>query len=62
MDFLTGNIGVIIDIVTQVVGIAALVATLTPNESDNVVVGFILDFINVLGANVGRASNDPNAA
>tara|TARA_Y100000356_G_C11121248_1_gene214926 strand:+ start:295 stop:480 length:186 start_codon:yes stop_codon:yes gene_type:complete len=61
MEFLTGNMGQIVEILTQVVGVAALVATLTPNESDDKIVGFVLKVVNVLGANVGKASNDPNA-
>jgi len=61
MEFLTGNVSAIVEIVTQVVGVAALVATLTPNESDDKIVGFILKIVNVLGANVGKASNDPTA-
>ena len=61
MEFLTGNMGQIVEILTQVVGVAALVATLIPNESDDKIVGFVLKVVNVLGANVGKASNDPNA-
>ena len=61
MEFLTGNMGQSVEILTQVVGVAALVATLTPNESDDKIVGFVLKVVNVLGANVGKASNDPNA-
>ena len=34
MEFLTGNVSAIVEIVTQVVGVAALVATLTANEYD----------------------------
>tara|TARA_Y100000817_G_scaffold205588_1_gene161142 strand:+ start:1542 stop:1727 length:186 start_codon:yes stop_codon:yes gene_type:complete len=61
MELLTGNMGQIVEILTQVVGVAALVATLTPNESDDKIVGFVLKVVNVLGANVGKASNDPSA-
>jgi|TARA_B100001939_G_scaffold239845_1_gene207414 hypothetical protein len=61
MEFLTENVVALFDIVTRVVGIAAIIATLTPNESDNKIIGFISRVVNVLGANVGRATNDPNA-
>ena len=61
MELLTGNMGQIVEILTQVVGVAALVATLTPNESDDKIVSFVLKVVNVLGANVGTASNDKSA-
>ena len=61
MELLTGNMGQIVEILTQVVGGAALVATLTPNESDDKIVSFVLKVVNVLGANVGKASNDKSA-
>jgi pyruvate kinase len=61
MEWLTANAEYIFGIATQVVGIAAIVATMTPNTTDNSVVDFILKIVNVLGANFGKASNDPNA-
>ena len=62
MDFLTGaNLSAILEIVVQLVGVASLIATMTPNESDNKAVDFVLNIVNMLGANVGKASNDPGA-
>jgi hypothetical protein len=62
MEFFTGaNISAILEIVVQIVGVASLVATLTPNEADNKAVDFVLNIVNMLGANVGKASNDPSA-
>ncbi len=62
MDFFTSdNITALIEIVIQVIGVASLIATLTPNESDNKAVDFVLNIVNMLGANIGRASNDPTA-
>lgn len=62
MDFFTGaNISSILEIVVQVIGVASLVATMTPNEADNKAVDFVLNIVNMLGANVGKASNDPSA-
>ena len=62
MDFLTGaNLSAILEIVVQLVGVASLIATMTPNESDNKAVDFVLNIVNMLGANVGKASNDPSA-
>ena len=60
MECFTGaNISAILEIVVQIVGVASLVATLTPNEADNKAVDFVLNIVNMLGANVGKASNDP---
>ena len=62
MDILTGaNLSAILEIVVQLVGVASLIATMTPNESDNKAVDFVLNIVNMLGANVGKASNDPSA-
>ena len=43
---------------TSVVGSAAIVATLTPNKSDDKIVQKILSIINFIGANVGKAKNN----
>ena len=40
-----------------IVGIFASIATMTPNESDNKIVDFLLKVINFLGANFGNAKN-----
>ena len=61
MEWLTENWQTLFSILTSAVGIAAAVATLTPNESDNVIIQKILDVINTVGANFGRASNAPDA-
>ena len=57
MDWLTANGQALLELLIQVVGIASLVATLTPNTSDNKAVDFVLNIINMLGANVGKAKN-----
>jgi hypothetical protein len=57
MDWLTANIGGIFEILTGLVGVAAVVATMTPNESDNAVIQKILNLVNLLGANFGNARN-----
>jgi len=43
---------------TSIVGSAAIVATLTPNKSDDKIVQKILGIINFIGANVGKAKNN----
>jgi hypothetical protein len=57
MEWFTTNWEGLLAILTQVVGVAALVATLTPNTSDNKAVDFVLNIINMLGANVGKSKN-----
>ena len=59
MDFaaIIANLPSYLEIVTQVVGVFALVATLTPNTSDNAIVDFLLKLINFGGANVGSSKN-----
>ena len=57
MEWITSNWGNLYSVITQVVGVAALVATLTPNTSDNKAVDFVLNIINMLGANVGKSKN-----
>jgi hypothetical protein len=57
MNWIIENWGQVLIIITQVVGVAALVATLTPNQSDNAVIDTILKVINTIGGNVGKAKN-----
>ena len=57
MEWLLSNATVVYDIVVQIVGVAAVIATLTPNENDNKIIASILNVINLLGANFGKAAN-----
>jgi len=57
MEWLTTNGSAILELVVQIVGVASLVATMTPNVSDNKAVDFVLNIINLLGANVGKSKN-----
>jgi len=59
MDFtaIINDLPTYLEILTQAVGVFALVATLTPNTSDNAIVDFILRLINFGGANVGSSRN-----
>ena len=43
---------------TSVVGSAAVIVTLTPNKSDDRIVQWLLDIVNFIGANVGKAKNN----
>ncbi len=49
-----------VPIVLAVVGAFALVATKTPNKTDDKILQLILDVVNFLGANLGKSKNDPN--
>jgi len=49
-----------IPIALTVVGSFALIATKTPNKTDDKILQLILDIINFLGANLGKAKNDGN--
>jgi len=59
MDFaaIIANFPSYLEIITQAVGVLALVATLTPNTSDNAIVDFILKLVNLGAANVGQSKN-----
>ena len=44
-------------VVTAVVTVCAMIATVTPTKSDDKVMAKVLRVINVLGLNVGQAKN-----
>ena len=52
---LTGNYVEILSAVASIVGGFAILASLTPNKSDDRIVQMILDVVNFLGANIGKA-------
>ena len=45
-------------LVLQIVGAAALIATMTPNKVDDKIIQSIMDIVNFLAANFGKAKND----
>jgi|TARA_B110000285_G_scaffold176312_1_gene197935 hypothetical protein len=47
----------IVQLLVSIVGLFAVIATFTPNTSDNDIVNVLLKIVNVLGANIGEASN-----
>ena len=62
------QVNAIIDMVVQwiplaltVVGAFAVIATQTPNKTDNKIADILLQLINFFGANLGKAKNDPSA-
>ena len=57
MESLINNWQVILSAAASIVGGFAVLATLTPNRSDDKYLQYLLDFINVLGANFGKSKN-----
>jgi len=64
MEQITGLLNTVIALIPailQIVGGFAVIATLTPNTADDRILKFILDIVNFLGANIGKAKNgDPS--
>jgi|TARA_R100000656_G_C3884389_1_gene115177 hypothetical protein len=58
ISFVGGNYLVILSSVSSIVGGFAVLASLTPNKSDDRIVQIILDVVNFIGANFGKAKND----
>jgi hypothetical protein len=56
--FVGGNYIVILSSVASIVGGFAVLASLTPNKSDDRIIQIILDIVNFIGANFGKAKND----
>ena len=54
---LSSNLPAYIEVVTQVVGVFALVATMTPNTSDNAIADFLAKVVNFLAGNFGKSKN-----
>jgi len=47
----------VISVLTAIVTLAAAIAAITPSEKDNKYIQVVLDLINTLGLNVGKAVN-----
>jgi hypothetical protein len=58
ISLITNNYVAILSAVASIVGGFAVIASLTPNKSDDRIVQIILDIVNFLGANFGKAKND----
>ena len=56
--WLPNNLETIVNLITAIVGVFAIVATMTPNTADNLLVDKALKLTNFLGANVGKARNE----
>ena len=58
VSFVMDNYVSILSAVASIVGGFAVLASLKPNKSDDRIVQMILDVVNFLGANFGKAKND----
>ena len=58
VSFVMDNYVSILSAVASIVVGFAVIASLTPNKSDDRIVQMILDVVNFLGANFGKAKND----
>ena len=54
---ITANLPQYLELLTQVVGTFALVATMTPNSSDNAIADFLAKAVNFLAGNFGKSKN-----
>ena len=58
MSIITNNYVEIISAAASIIGGFAIIASMTPNKSDDRIVQMLLDIVNFLGANFGKASNN----
>ena len=58
ISFVMDNYTSMISAAAGIVGGFAVIASMTPNKSDDRIVQMILDVINFFGANFGKAKND----
>lgn len=57
MTYITQNAGDIIEIALLLVGAFSILATMTPNQTDNKIANALMKIVNFLGANFGKAKN-----
>jgi len=51
------TIVVVVPVLATIVGGFAVLASMTPNRNDDRIVQFLLDIVNFMGANIGKAAN-----
>jgi hypothetical protein len=57
MDWIIENGNAILEIALKVVGAFSVIASLTPNTTDNKVADALMRIINTIGFNIGQAKN-----
>jgi hypothetical protein len=61
IEWITANQGLLINMVTSLIAACAAISALTPTHADNQILDKVLGFINLLGFNVGKATNSDDA-
>ena len=61
IEWITANGTNLVELMMQIVGAFAVVATMTPNTADNKIASVLLEAVNFLGGNLGKARNAPDA-
>tara|TARA_R110002167_G_scaffold212152_3_gene416765 strand:+ start:1330 stop:1518 length:189 start_codon:yes stop_codon:yes gene_type:complete len=61
INWISLNINDLVQVVLQVVGAFAIIASWTPNTADNKVAATLLEAVNFLGGNLNKARNAPDA-
>lgn len=59
--WIVANWATVFQVAVGLVGVFALIASVTPNKSDDKWAANLLKVINLLGANFGKAKNDKRA-
>lgn len=57
MDFANVSIGDVLNLVSNVVAVAAFVAAFTPNQADDAIVAKVRKVVDILAFNFGNAKN-----
>jgi hypothetical protein len=61
IEWITTNGTSMVELLVQIVGAFAVIATMTPNTADNKIASVLLEAVNFLGGNLGKARNAPDA-
>jgi|ETNvirnome_2_300_1030623.scaffolds.fasta_scaffold02975_5 hypothetical protein len=61
IEWITANQSGLLQIVASVIAVCAAIAAVTPTHADNQVLDKMLGFINLLGLNVGKATNSDDS-
>ena len=58
MDWLISNDENVFELILKAIGFFSIIASMTPNETDNKIADFMMKAINMFGFNFGRARNE----
>ena len=58
ISWIAANGSSLVSAILQIVGAFSLIATLTPNKVDDRIAQVLMDIVNFLGANIGKAKNN----